>query len=63
MARQKDAGAATDAFDAVAMMRQIRDRLSREIKGMSAEEVVEYFRRKVPMSSATAKQGRGGRRA
>ncbi len=31
-------------FDAVAMMRQIRDRMSREIEGMSYEEQKRYLR-------------------
>ena len=33
-------------FDAVNYMRQERDRISREIKGMTPEQQIEYFRKK-----------------
>lgn len=32
-------------FDAVMMMREARDRISREIRGMSFEEQAAYFRK------------------
>lgn len=32
-------------FDAVKMMREARDRISREIRGMSFEEQAAYFRK------------------
>ena len=38
MRRKKD-------FDAVQMMREIRDRMSMDMKGMSYEEQVEYIER------------------
>lgn len=33
-------------FDAVKMMREARDRISREIRGMSFEEQAAYFKRR-----------------
>jgi hypothetical protein len=35
----------TKDFDAVKMMREARDRISREIRGMSFEEQAAYFKR------------------
>ena len=35
-------------FDAVASMREIRDRLSRQIEGMTFEEEKRYIRERVP---------------
>ena len=34
------------SFDAVRMMREIRDRMSREMEGMSADEQLAYIRRR-----------------
>ena len=36
----------TKVFDAVKSMRRIRDRLSREIEGMTPAQEIEFFRRK-----------------
>lgn len=33
-------------FDAVKYMRQERERISKEIKGMTPEQEIEYFRKK-----------------
>jgi hypothetical protein len=33
-------------FDTVKYMRQERERISKEIKGMTAEQEIEYFRKK-----------------
>lgn len=32
-------------FDAVKLMRKLRDEINREIDGMSTEQIIEYFRR------------------
>jgi hypothetical protein len=34
------------SFDAVKTMRKIRDKMSKEIKGMSAKEQIEYIEKK-----------------
>jgi len=36
----------TKSFDAVRLMRWVRDRLSRKIEGMTAEQEIEYFQRR-----------------
>jgi len=36
-------------IDAVALMRQIRDQMSREIEGMSYEEEKQYLKDRLPM--------------
>ncbi len=35
-------------FDAVLFMRQIRDKISREIADLSKEEILEYFKKNTP---------------
>ena len=35
-----------NSFDAVKTMRKIRDKMSKEIKGMSAKEQIEYIEKK-----------------
>ena len=45
----------TKSFDAVKSMRRIRNRLGREIEGMTWAEEVEYFRRKTAESVAGRK--------
>ncbi|MBI4443370.1 MAG: hypothetical protein HY649_08365 [Acidobacteria bacterium] len=39
---------AENKFDAVATMREIRDRLSRQIEGMTFEEEKRFIRERVP---------------
>jgi len=35
-------------FDAVQFMRQVRDKISAEISDLSTEQVLEYFKKRVP---------------
>ena len=35
----------TKTFDAVAFMREVRDKLSAELADMTAEQILEYFRK------------------
>jgi len=35
-------------FDAVAFMRKVRDRISKEIADLSPEQIIEYFRKHRP---------------
>ncbi|MDR2692466.1 MAG: hypothetical protein LBB73_09320 [Dysgonamonadaceae bacterium] len=35
-------------FDAVQFMRQVRDKISAEICDMSPEQILEYFKQRVP---------------
>ena len=42
-------------YDAVAIMRAIRDRMSAEMKGMTSRQRIEYIRRK---SEVTPRKGR-----
>lgn len=39
-------------FDAVQLMRDLREKLSREVEGMSFEEEKEYIRKRVSSKSA-----------
>ncbi len=43
-------------FDAVKMTREIRDRMSEEMKGMTIEEQIEYIRRKSGLRKVEEKQ-------
>lgn len=38
----------TKDFDAVAFMRQARDKISKDIADMSKEQVIEYFKKNRP---------------
>jgi hypothetical protein len=38
----------TKDFDAVQFMRQVRDKISAEICDLSSEQVLEYFKKRVP---------------
>jgi hypothetical protein len=42
-------------FDAVKMMREIRDRMSEEMKGMTREEQIKYIQRKSQLSGESKK--------
>jgi hypothetical protein len=46
------------SFDAVKMMRRIRDQISREIRGMTPEQEIAYFQRRAEGTGV-----RGGKRA
>ena len=41
-------------FDAVQLMRHLREKLSREVEGMSYEEEKEYIRKRVQLKSASS---------
>ena len=41
-------------FDAVQLMRHLREKLSREVEGMSYEEEKEYIRKQVQLKSASS---------
>lgn len=57
-----------ERFDAVSMMRRIRDRMDREMEGMSYEEQKRYLsgvprtRRREPSGDAERTAEQGGRR-
>jgi hypothetical protein len=38
----------TKTFDAVQFMRQVRDKISTEICDLSNEQIIEYFKSRVP---------------
>lgn len=38
----------TKQFDAVQFMRQVRDKISKEICDLSTEEILEYFNKRTP---------------
>jgi len=40
----------TKSFDAVKLMREIRDRMSREMRGMTPQQQIEYVQRKAAES-------------
>jgi len=42
-------------FDAVQLMRNLREKLSREVEGMSYEEEKEYIRKRVQLKSASSR--------
>jgi hypothetical protein len=44
------------SYDAVKMMRRIRDRLSRKIEGMTPEQEINYFRQKAARFEADRKR-------
>jgi hypothetical protein len=44
------------SYDAVKMMRRIRDRLSRKIGGMTPEQEIKYFRQKAAGFDADRKR-------
>lgn len=41
-------------FDAVQLMRSLREKLSQEVEGMSYEEEKEYIRKRVRLKSASS---------
>jgi hypothetical protein len=42
-------------LDAVQLMRNLREKLSREVEGMSYEEEKEYIRKRVQLKSASSR--------
>jgi hypothetical protein len=49
-------------LDAVQLMRNLREKLSREVEGMSYEEEKEYIRKRVQLKSASS-QGNSSEKA
>lgn len=43
-------------FDAVKMMREIRDRMSKEMNGMTIKEQIEYIKKKSGLQRLESKQ-------
>ncbi len=50
-------------FDAVKTMREIRDRLSEQFKGMSFEEEKRYIKERIKVRPRTAQNASSGRQA
>ena len=50
-------------FDAVKTMREIRDRLSEDFKGMTFDEEKQYIRRRIKVRPKTAPRAKTGRDA
>jgi hypothetical protein len=54
----------TKSFDAVGFMRTVRDRMSQEMKGMSARQQIEYIEKQSGLKRAAKDvRARPGRRA
>jgi hypothetical protein len=49
-------------FDSVRLMREIRDRLSREVRGMTYAEQKKLMRARLRATGAAARRSKGGRR-
>ena len=47
-------------FDSVRLMREIRDRLSREVRGMTYAEQKKFMRARLRATSADARRAKGG---
>ena len=53
----------TKTFDAVKLMRELRDKLSREMEGMTPEERMRYIRDKAASTSLGRTIAQGNRKA
>ena len=49
-------------FDSVRLMREIRDRLSREVRGMTYAEQKKLMRARLRATGSAARRSKGGRR-